>query len=99
MVVQVWPLERARLPGWIREEGRRLGLTLDAEAARLLADRAEGNLLAAAQELEKIRLLRGAGPVDAEAVLAAVADSARFDAQDLADAALAGEAGRVVRIA
>jgi len=99
VVVQVWPLERARLPGWIREEGRRLGLALEPEAARLLAERAEGNLLAAAQELEKIRLLHGPGPVDAEAVLAAVADSARYDAQDLADAALAGEAARVVRIA
>ncbi len=98
VVVQVWPVERARLPGWIRQEAARLGLRLDAEAARLLAERAEGNLLAAAQELEKIRLLHGEGAVDARAVLEAVSDSARYGPQDLADAALAGEAARVARI-
>jgi DNA polymerase-3 subunit delta len=77
---------------------RARGLLPDAGAARLLAERVEGNLLAGAQEIEKLLLLRGPGPVDADAVEAAVADNARFDVYALADACLAGEPARAVRI-
>lgn len=96
--IEVRPIEPPALPSWIRERLRRAGLRADAEAVRLLAERVEGNLLAAHQEIEKLRLLHGEGEVDAEAVRAAVADSARYDVFKLADAAVAGDAGRAVRI-
>ncbi|MGA7802486.1 MAG: DNA polymerase III subunit delta, partial [Gammaproteobacteria bacterium] len=64
----------------------------------LLADRVEGNLLACAQEIEKLRLLQGAGPVDADEVAAAVTDNARFDVFTLVDSALQGGAARSNRI-
>ena len=96
--VQVWPVDAPALPRWIDGRLRRAGLRADAEAVRLLADRVEGNLLAAHQEIEKLRLLHGAGEIDADDVRAAVADSARYDIFKLADAALAGQAGRALRI-
>ncbi|MEJ2602421.1 MAG: DNA polymerase III subunit delta [Gammaproteobacteria bacterium] len=97
-MVQVWPVDARALPGWIAARMRRLGLEPSRDAVRLLADRVEGNLLAAAQELEKLRLVIGTGPVDAEQVEAAVADSARFNIFKLADAAVAGRADRALRI-
>mgnify|MGYP002620672797 CR=1 FL=1 len=97
-VVEVAPVEPAALPGWIQARLRRAGLKADAEAVRLLAERVEGNLLAAHQEIEKLRLLHDAGELDAEAVRAAVADSARYDIFKLADAALAGDLARALRI-
>lgn len=65
--------------------------------AEWLALRVEGNLLAAAQEVE-ILLLRGPGRLEVEALEASVADSARYSVFDLADAALAGNAARGLRI-
>lgn len=98
VMIQVWPLDLAGTETWITRRMTRRGLHPTAEAARLLAERVEGNLLAAAQEIDKLVLLQGDGPVDEAAVMAAVADSARFSVYDLTDAALAGETGRAVRI-
>ena len=98
VVVFVWPLDPRQLPDWVRARMQRHGLVPDGEAVALLIDRVEGNLLACAQEIDKLYLLHGAGPVDAEAVLEAVADNARFDVFRLLDSALAGEAVRCTRI-
>jgi DNA polymerase III subunit delta len=97
-LVEVRPVEQAALPSWIQARLKRAGLHADAETVRLLAERVEGNLLAAHQEIEKLRLLHGAGELDAEAVRAAVADSARFDIFKFTDAAVAGDPGRALRI-
>ncbi|HEY9198147.1 MAG TPA: DNA polymerase III subunit delta [Gammaproteobacteria bacterium] len=96
--VPVWPVETRQLPQWIRARMQGLGLQPTPEAAELLAERIEGNLLAGAQEIDKLRLLLGQGPVDAAAVTAAVTDSARFDVYGLVDTALAGEADRSLRM-
>lgn len=98
VTVAAWPVEPGRLPGWVAQRMRALGLQPDPEAARLVAERVEGNLLAAAQEIQKLRLLHGPGPVDAAAVAAAVAESARYDVFALADAALGGDPGRTARV-
>ena len=98
VMVQVWPVDARQLPAWLERRLRSRGLVPDADAVALLAERVEGNLLAAAQEVEKLLLLRGPGPVDADAVREATADSARFDAFKLVDAALAGDRARSVRI-
>jgi DNA polymerase III subunit delta len=97
-VVEVRPVEPPALPSWIQDRLRRAGLRADAEVVRLLAERVEGNLLAAHQEIEKLRLLYGEAELDAEAVRSAVSDSARFDIFKLADAALAGDLARALRI-
>lgn len=97
-LVQIWPVETRQLPTWIERRMRVRGLTPTPEAAAFIAARVEGNLLAAAQEIEKLRLLHGEGAIDIAAAEVAVADSARYDAFRLVDAALAGEAARVVHI-
>ncbi|MGH8494659.1 MAG: DNA polymerase III subunit delta [Gammaproteobacteria bacterium] len=98
VAVQVWPVDAPRLPRWIDARMRSHGLQPEREAVALLAERVEGNLLAASQEIEKLLLLAGPGPVDVETVRRAVADSARFDVYQLGDAALAGEPARALRI-
>lgn len=96
--VPVWPVEARELPAWINARMRRAGLEPDRDAVMLIADRVEGNLLAAGQEIEKLRLLLGAGKVSAEDIRRAVANSSRFDVFKLVDAALAGDAKRVVKV-
>ena len=98
MVVQSWPVEIGQLPQWIIARAGRHGLVIDLEGAQLLAERVEGNLLAAHQEIEKLALLHAGGDVSADDVLAAVANSARYDVYQLGEAALGGDAGRSLRI-
>ena len=98
VVVFVWPLDSQQFHAWVRMRMQRRGLEPTPAAVTLLADRVEGNLLACVQEIDKLYLLRGAGPVDADDITAAVADNARFDVFNLVDAALAGEAARSVRM-
>jgi DNA polymerase-3 subunit delta len=97
-LVQVWPVSPRDLPSWINGRMRSAGLQPDREAVSLLADRVEGNLLAAQQEIEKLRLICGEGAVSAADVDSAVADSSRFDVYKLVDAAIVGDAKRAVRI-
>lgn len=97
-VIQVWPVEPARLPAWIEQRLHAVGIQPTREAVGMLADRVEGNLLAARQEIEKLLLLHGEGPLDAGQLAAAVADSARYDVFELVDSALRGEASRCIHI-
>ncbi|MGI9261708.1 MAG: DNA polymerase III subunit delta [Woeseiaceae bacterium] len=97
-VVQVWPVGPRELPAWINARMQQAGLAPDRDAVRLIADRVEGNLLAAQQEIEKLRLLHGEGAVSAEDVDAAVADSSRFDVYKLVDAAVGGNPARALRV-
>jgi len=94
----IWPVEVRELPGWIANRMRQVGLQPDRDAVTLIADRVEGNLLAAGQEIEKLRLLHGEGKVSADDVSEAVANSSRYDVYKLADAAIAGDATRAVKI-
>lgn len=96
--VDIWPVKPQELPGWIEQRMRQAGLAPDREAVLLLADRLEGNLLAARQEIEKLALLKGSGAVSQADVLAAVADSARFDAFLLVERVLAGDLADGLRI-
>lgn len=96
--VQIWPVDAAQLPQWIRQRLSQAGLAADQEAVELIAARVEGNLLAAAQEIEKLKLLAEAGQVTAATVQSAVADSARYDVFGLIDAVLQGQPEHVLRM-
>lgn len=98
VLIPVWPLDAARLPGWIAGRMRALDMQPDADAVALLAERIEGNLVAAVQEIEKLRLLLGAGAVSAEDIHDAVVRSARYDVYSLVDSALGGNVVRTWRI-
>jgi DNA polymerase-3 subunit delta len=97
-IIQVWPLRGRELTHWIGERLGALGLQPGPGVAELLAERSEGNLLAAAQETEKLRLLREPGPLALEDLLGNLADSARFDLFALTDAALAADRARTQRV-
>jgi len=94
----VWPVDAARLPAWLRARARQMELEVSDAALAVLAERTEGNLLAAHQELAKLALLAGREAVTPETVLASVADSARFDVFQLSEAVLAGAPARALRI-
>ncbi|MDJ0759813.1 MAG: DNA polymerase III subunit delta [Woeseiaceae bacterium] len=96
--IPVWPIDVRELPAWISGRLRQSGLEADRGAVRMIAERVEGNLLAAHQEVEKLRLILGEGSVTADDVSKAVADSSRFDVFKLSDAALSGDTKRAARI-
>lgn len=98
VTLAIWPLEIQQLPGWLKQRMQMRGLQPTEEALTILAEQVEGNMLAADQELEKLLMIYGEGPISAEQVVAAVSDSARFDAFALVDVALQGDALRVSRI-
>lgn len=96
--IQVWPLEGEDLHRWLLQRLQHRGLSTDNEGVKLLAARIEGNLLAAAQEIEKLYILYGAGFLDSAKIIDAVADSSRYDVFKLADSLLAGNPGRITKV-
>lgn len=98
LIVQVKPLEGKDLENWLIQRARQRGLHIDAQGIKLLAVKLEGNLLAAAQEIEKLYVLYGNGSISAKAVTEVVADSSRYDVFKLVDAALAGQVKRLLKI-
>jgi DNA polymerase-3 subunit delta len=92
VVIQVWPVDARNLPRWVRQRVSAAGMSIDDEALQLLCDRVEGNLLAASQEVEKLKLLASDSRITARAVLDSVSDNARYSVFELADKALQGDA-------
>ena len=95
-LIRVWPIGPAQLPGWIQQRMRALQKQISAEAARLIAERVEGNLLAARQELEKLALLIDKARIESADVLGAVADSARYEVFAMIESAFLGDARRAL---
>jgi DNA polymerase III subunit delta len=98
VVVQVWPLEGQDLIQWLQQRMQRRGLEADAAGIQLLASRIEGNLLAAAQEIEKLYVLYGTGQLSAQQISDVVADSSRYDVFKLIDSALSKDVSRMFRV-
>jgi DNA polymerase-3 subunit delta len=95
--VDIWPIGAAQLPKWIQQRLRAANIDANQGAVEVLADRVEGNLLAASQEIEKLKLLALDGRVDATIMSAVVADSTRYNLYDLIDKMLAGDAQSAAR--
>jgi len=98
VVMQCWPVGPQQLPAWVKQRFQSRGMQPTKEVVDYVCQRVEGNLLAAAQEIDKLNLLVGPGTVDIESVREAVANSSRFSVFELADSALAGDRTRVIRI-
>lgn len=94
----VYPVSRDELPAWVAARLARQDQRVAAETLAFLADRCEGNLLAARQEIEKLALLCPPGEIAQDAVERAIADVSRFDVFQLSEAWLAGDAPRALRI-
>jgi DNA polymerase-3 subunit delta len=101
--VRVDPVERRALPQWIAQRLAAQGQRVQegdagVQTLAFFADRVEGNLLAAHQELQKIALLYPRGPLSFEQIEAAVLNVARYDVFKLGEAVLAGQTARVLRM-
>lgn len=97
-VIQVWPLEAQDLLRWLQQRMQARGLQAEPEGLKILASRIEGNLLAAAQEIEKLYVLYGVGHLSQQQIFDVVADSSRFDVFKLVDSVLAAKVGRILKI-
>lgn len=109
-VLTVWPIKPHEMSDWLLKRLRSRGLQASPQAVQRLLDRIEGNLPAAAQEVDKLALLlapksgaadgqgRNAVVIDESTMESMVADSSRFDVFRLIETALAGDATRAVRM-
>jgi DNA polymerase-3 subunit delta len=98
VVVEARAVDRPALPGWIDRRLAKQGLHADREALEFLADRVEGNLLAAQQEIDKLALLLPGGAVTLADVEQAVVDVSRLEADALQDALYAGDGARFAQV-
>jgi DNA polymerase-3 subunit delta len=101
--VPVWPVSVDELPDWLSQRLIKAGVHPTPDAIQLLVQRIEGNLLAAVQEIEKLKLLTSpsggnAVELDAEMILQSVADSSRYTSFTLIDSALSGDSKRTLKI-
>jgi len=96
--IQIWPVTGKDLPRWIDSRFKKVGLQASRDAVMSMAARVEGNLLAAAQEIDRIKLISPSTAIEADVVEEGVADSARFDVFQLLDAALMGKGSRCLKI-
>ena len=97
-MLSAWPIEHQQLHIWIQQRLQSKGMAVDREGVSLLVERIEGNLLAAAQEVDKLALLYGQGKISLQQIMDAVADSARYSIYALSDAALEGDVIRAIKI-
>ncbi|MYL25472.1 MULTISPECIES: DNA polymerase III subunit delta [Halomonadaceae] len=88
--VPVWPVDPADFPRWLSRRAETMGLKLTRNAVAQLSERLEGNLLAAHQELERLRVVAGDEPVDDAVAIGGVEDSSRYNAFELSAEALSG---------
>lgn len=98
VTLPIWPVDASHLPRWIMQRMQQKGLNADQRLASVIAERVEGNLFAAAQELDKLELLSVAGELTEALILESVADNARFEAFGLMDTVLSGHSAKIPRI-
>lgn len=96
--IEIPVIERAALPGWIGVRLASQGQSVDRQGLDFIAERVEGNLLAAHQEIQKLGLLHEPGKLTFEQVHDAVLNVARYDVFKLSEAMLAGDPARLVRM-
>ena len=96
--IQVWPVDAKNLPGWLQQRVRSAGMSIDPEALQLLCDRVEGNLLAAVQEVEKLKLLATDAKITTQTITEAGSNNARYNVFAMTDSALQGDATTSLRM-
>jgi len=96
--IEIPTIERAQLPAWIGNRLAAQGQSADRQGLDFIADRVEGNLLAAHQEIQKLGLLHEPGRLTFEQIHDAVLNVARYDVFKLSEAMLSGDAARLVRM-
>jgi DNA polymerase III subunit delta len=98
ILIEARAVPRERLPQWLSRRLARSGQSAEPETLQFIADRVEGNLMAAWQEVQKLSLLLPAGKLDDQAVRKAVLDVARYEVDDFTTALLTGDRAHYVRV-
>ena len=96
--IQIWPIGAHQLPQWLNQRLNQSDIKVSGEALSILAENIEGNLLAAIQEIEKLKLLAPKEEMTGEAMSVMVTDSAKFNVFSLVDRIMEGEAQKACRI-
>jgi DNA polymerase-3 subunit delta len=98
-VCVIWKVKAAQLPQWIQQRTKQNSLTIDRDAAQILAERVEGNLLAANQEIQKLALLFPQNSqISVKQIIQTVANNSRYDVFNLMEHALAGESKKALKM-
>ncbi len=98
VTTRIWPIDADKLPNWISQRAQKHQKRIAKDAAQLIANRVEGNMLAASQEIHKLCLLVERDEITVDDVISAVTDSARFNVFNLIECAYANETKRLVRM-
>ncbi|MBM3341304.1 MAG: DNA polymerase III subunit delta [Betaproteobacteria bacterium] len=98
IVVEAKAVQRKALPQWLAGRLQAQGQKADADTLSFIAERVEGNLMAAFQEVQKLALLFAPGPLNFDEVRDAVLDVARYDVFNLGEAMIEGDAVRLTRM-
>lgn len=96
--VPIWPIDAEHLPRWVSTRLKQADLSADPSGVKLLCEYTEGNLLATAQAIEKLRLRFGSGKLSVDQIQDACADNARFDIFGLVDTVLSGQTTHTLRV-
>ena len=96
--VQIWPINHDQLPQWVSQRMHKVGFHPTAAAVKALCDHVEGNLLAAQQEIEKLRLVNTQEQVDVDDILKGIASSNKYTVFNLVDSCLERDAKQAVKI-
>lgn len=92
-----WPIDSQHLPQWLQQRASKLSLTLEPDALQLLCDNVEGNLLAAQQQLEHLKLLNDDSTITIAAMQDVISTNARFDVFGTLEKALMGDISGCLR--
>lgn len=98
VIIQIWPINVQQLPAWLRQRINQAGLQIDNNVIQLLQNHVQGNLLAAAQEIEKLQLLFGQTQINEQQMAQAITGNNRFNLFELADHLLSGNSDRCLQI-
>lgn len=96
--IPIWPLTREQMPSWLQQRAKKYQIQLKPDAARLLTDYVEGNLVAAAQTIEKLYLLNPSTPVSIDLIEEILSDESRFTVFDLIDNIITQNTARSLHI-
>ena len=99
VLMRVYMPKTHEFKGWLKNRCQKIGLNVETDTISLLALRLEGNLLAADQELEKLKMRFSNHRISVKEAASLVADSARFDVFRLTDSLLENDLKRVIRMA
>lgn len=98
IVVTIWPMTHEQFPEWILKRAQKYKLRISPAAAKLLADYVEGNLVAAAQAVEKIYLLKANEDITPELIHTIFIDESHYTVFDLVEQFIAGDNERCLHI-